>query len=137
VDLDLPEDLPLIPVDGALLEQLLINLLVNARRHAPESPVHLRAWLGQGTLELAVSDRGPGIPEGYRERVFEKFFRLPGGNQDGGVGLGLAICDAIARAHGGRIWTRARSEGEGSTFRVSLPCEGSPPPGPMDEEVAP
>jgi len=134
LEMELPADLPLVPVDGALLEQLLINLLANARRYAPESPVHLKAWLGQHTLELAVSDRGPGIPEDFRERIFQKFFQMPGGTQEGGVGLGLAICDAIARAHGGRIWTRSRREGEGASFRVSLPLEGSPPPLPLSEE---
>lgn len=137
VELDLPEDLPLVPVDGALLEQLLINLFLNAQRHAPESPVTLRAWMGPDTLELAVSDRGPGIPEDLRERVFEKFFQLPGSHQEGGVGLGLAICDAIARAHCGRIWARARSEGQGTTFRLSLPLEGEPPSLPSDEETLP
>ncbi len=133
-EVDIPEDLPLIPVDGALLEQLLINLLLNARRYAPESPVTLRAWLGAETLELEVSDRGPGIPEEFRERVFEKFFRLPVRTQEGGVGLGLAICGAIARAHGGRIWAEAR-EGDGANFRLSLPLEGPPPALPADEEV--
>ncbi len=137
VELELPGDLPLVPVDGALLEQLLINLLLNAQRHAPESSVHLRAWVGPDTLELAVSDRGPGIPEALRERVFEKFFQLPGGHPEGGVGLGLAICDAIARAHGGRIWARARSEGPGTTFRLSMPLEGVPPSLPSDEEPLP
>lgn len=137
VELELPEDLPLVPVDGALLEQLLINLLLNAQRHAPESPVTLRAWVASDTLELAISDRGPGIPEALRERIFEKFFQLPGSHGEGGVGLGLAICDAIARAHGGRIWARARREGKGTTFRLSLPLEGVPPTLPSDEEPLP
>jgi len=134
-ELDLPEDLPLVPVDGALLEQMLINLLVNARRHAPEGPVSLGAWIGPESLELEVADRGPGIPEAFRERIFDKFFRLPGKPQDGGVGLGLAICEAIARAHGGRIWAEARPGG-GASFRVSLPLEGSPPSLPEAEGAA-
>lgn len=129
VHVELPDELPLVPLDAVLMEQLLINLLANARRHAPGSPVELRAWLETGTLELAVSDRGPGIPEGYQERVFERFFRMPG--RDGGVGLGLAICEAIAKTHGGRIWVEPSSE-EGATFRISLPMEGEPPSPPAE-----
>ena len=129
VHVDLTEELPLVPLDAVLMEQLLINLLANARRHAPGSPVELRAWLEAGTLELAVSDRGPGIPEGYQERVFERFFRMPG--RDGGVGLGLAICEAIAKTHGGRIWAEP-SSGEGAAFRISLPMEGEPPSPPAE-----
>jgi len=134
VEVVLPEDLPLVPVDGALLEQLLINLLHNAQRHAPESPVTLRAWAARESIEIEVADRGPGISEDFRLRVFDKFFRVPGRTQDGGVGLGLAICDAIARAHGGRIWAEAR-EGSGACFRVSLPMEGRPPAMPEDEKA--
>lgn len=129
VHVELPDELPLVPLDAVLMEQLLINLLANARRHAPGSPVELRAWLETDTLELAVSDRGPGIPEGYQERVFERFFRMPG--RDGGVGLGLAICEAIAKTHGGRIWVEPSAEA-GATFRISLPMEGEPPSPPAE-----
>jgi two-component system sensor histidine kinase KdpD len=124
VKVDLAEDLLLVPIDAVLFEQLLVNLLVNARRHAPDSPVELKAWAEARTLELSVTDQGPGIPEAYRERIFDKFFRTPG--SDGGVGLGLAICDAIARTHGGRIWVESGPTG-GAAFRVSLPLEGEPP----------
>jgi two-component system, OmpR family, sensor histidine kinase KdpD len=126
VRVSIPEDLPFVPLDEALAEQLLINLLVNARRYAPESPVDLRAWGSDNTLELEVADRGPGIPEAFRERVFDKFFRVPGSVGEGGVGIGLAICDAIAKAHGGRIWAEERSGG-GAAFRISLPLDGKPP----------
>jgi len=128
----LPEELPLAPLDGALMEQLLSNLLSNALRHAPGSPVELRAWAEPQRLELALSDQGPGIPEAFRNQVFEKFFRLPGAT-DGGTGLGLAICDAIARAHGGRLWVEAR-EGGGACFRLSLPLEGEAPAPPPEVE---
>jgi two-component system, OmpR family, sensor histidine kinase KdpD len=130
----LPEDLPLVSVDGVLLEQLLLNLLGNARRHAPGSPVDLRAWLEGRSLELEVADRGPGIPLQHREAVFGKFFRLPDRVAGEGVGLGLAICDAIARAHGGRIWVEERAEG-GASFRVSLPWEEAAPELPAEEEM--
>lgn len=135
VVIELPENLPLVAVDGALLEQLLINLLENARRHAPGCPVTLQAWTTRNTLELLVTDQGPGIPEAFRERVFDKFFRLPGRHQDGGVGLGLAICDAIARAHGGAICAEA-NPGGGARFHVSLPMEDPPPLPPAAEETA-
>lgn len=133
VRLALPADLPLVPADGVLLEQLLLNLLLNARRHAPDSEVEVRAWAEEASLELEVADRGPGIPPDCRDRVFEAFFRLPGRHQDGGVGLGLAICQAIAQVHGGRIWVEDR-DGGGARFRLSLPLEGPPPEGPALEE---
>jgi len=133
VRVELPDDLPLVAMDAALMEQLLINLLENARRHAPGSPVTLGALLQNNSLEIHVSDHGPGIPEDYRERVFDKFFRLPGRTTDGGVGLGLAICDAIAKAHGGSIQAHSPREG-GASFRVILPMEDAPsiPPEPED-----
>ena len=126
VRVHLPEDLPFVPLDEILAEQLLINLLLNARRHAPDSAVDLSAWMGTGTLELEVADQGPGIPEAFRERIFDKFFRVPGSTGEGGVGIGLAICDAIAKAHEGKIWVEERPGG-GASFRVSLPLVGQPP----------
>ena len=134
VRVHLPENLPFVPLDEVLAEQLLINLLVNARRYAPDSVVDLTAWTGTGTLELAVADQGPGIPEAFRERVFDKFFRIPGSMGEGGVGIGLAICDAIAKAHGGRIWAEERLGG-GASFRISLPLNGQPPVLPDSEPL--
>jgi two-component system sensor histidine kinase KdpD len=125
VRVDLPADLPLAPFDAALMEQVLINLLANAQRHAPGQDVELRAWAEQDWLNLAVSDRGPGIPEAFQERVFDKFVRLPGAGE-GGVGLGLAICKAILAAHGGTIRAEDRPGG-GTVFHLALPLEGIPP----------
>jgi len=123
---DLPESLPLVPLDGALMEQVLINLLGNAHRHAPQSPVELRAWEEPGAVQLEIADRGPGIPAEFHQRVFDKFFRMPRDLKDGGVGLGLAICGAIVKIHGGAIWVENRPGG-GARFRISLPLEGLPP----------
>ena len=131
VQVGLPADLPLVPLDAALTEQLLANLLLNARRHAPASPVELRAWTGSGTLELSVCDHGPGIPEDFRSRIFDKFFRMPGNTRDGGAGLGLAICDSIVKAQDGRLWVED-TPGGGATFRVSLPRDGDPPALPQE-----
>ena len=126
VRVDLPPDLPLVPLDGGLMEQVLQNLLINVQLHAGDTPVLLEAWAGTDAVELAVADRGPGVPAEYRQRIFDKFFRMPDQLRDGGVGLGLAICDAIVKAHGGRIWVEDH-EGGGARFRISLPLDGAPP----------
>jgi two-component system sensor histidine kinase KdpD len=125
VQVDLPEGLPLAPFDAALIEQVLINLLANAQRHAPGQDVALRAWALPGSLHLEVADRGPGIPIDFQERVFDKFFRLPHAGE-GGVGLGLAICRAIMQAHGGTIHAVDRPGG-GTVFHLELPLDGTPP----------
>jgi two-component system sensor histidine kinase KdpD len=89
---DLPADLPLLKLDGPLMEQLFLNLLENALKYTPEgSPLALKAWAEAGRVEVALADRGPGVAEDERERVFELFHR---GGQDSarpGHGLGLAI----------------------------------------------
>jgi two-component system sensor histidine kinase KdpD len=130
IRVDLPESLPLVPLDGALMEQVLINLLANAHRHAPDTPVTLRAWEEPGVVQLEISDRGPGIPAEFHRQVFDKFFRMPGDLKDGGVGLGLAICGAIVNAHGGAIWVED-NPGGGARFRITLPLDGEPP-APLD-----
>ena len=89
------------PVDGLLIQQLLINLLENAIKYTPEAAalrVSARALPGQ--VEVEVADDGPGLPAGQEQRVFEKFFRHQGGHD--GFGLGLAIARAIVEAHGGQ-----------------------------------
>ncbi|HEX9011153.1 MAG TPA: ATP-binding protein, partial [Holophagaceae bacterium] len=128
VQVDLAPDLPLVSLDAALMEQALLNLLTNARRHAPAGVTDLRAWAEPGQVCLEVADRGPGIPEAYQERIFDKFFRLPEAGP-GGIGLGLAICRAIAQAHGGSI-TAGDRPGGGTVFRLRLPVPEPPPPPP-------
>jgi two-component system sensor histidine kinase KdpD len=129
VQVELPPDLPLIPLDGLLIEEVLINLLENAAKYT-EGPLEIRASLGpsevQVEVQVEVADHGPGIPEGQEERVFEKFHRATREHSPGGVGLGLTICRAILAAHGGRIWAQNR-EGGGASFRFALPIQGQPP----------
>jgi two-component system sensor histidine kinase KdpD len=132
VRVHLPENLPLVPLDAALIEQVLVNLLTNAQRHAPGQEMELRAWEEPGWIHLEVADRGPGIPVDLQDRIFEKFFRLPASGE-GGVGLGLAICRAIAQAHGGTIHVQDRPGG-GACFHLALPLDGTPP---MSPEGAP
>jgi two-component system sensor histidine kinase KdpD len=126
VETHLAPGLPLVPIDGVLIEQLLINLLENAAKYTPEgSPLAISAHQEGGEFVIEVADRGPGIPPELGEKIFEKFYRLPR-ERGRGAGLGLAICRAIAEAHGGRISVASR-EGGGSVFRLVLPMEGNPP----------
>jgi two-component system sensor histidine kinase KdpD len=121
VDADVPADLPLVSVDALLLEQLLVNLLENAARYAPAgSPVEVCARRTGPAIRIDVADRGPGIPSGQHERIFEKFHRGGADHRSGGAGLGLAIGKAIVQLHGGRIWAEDR-EGGGARFCVELP----------------
>jgi two-component system, OmpR family, sensor histidine kinase KdpD len=123
----LPEDLPLVPIDGALIEQVLVNLLENAIKYTPDdTEIELEAREIEGFVEISVADRGPGLPEGDEIRVFEKFYRGKHRGDRGGVGLGLPICRGIVEVHGGRIWAERR-EGGGVVFRFTIPMEGSAP----------
>jgi signal transduction histidine kinase len=108
--------------DERLLRRALRNLLENARRYAGAG-VELRvARRADGGAELTVADRGPGVPEALRERIFEPFFRMPGhAEREGGVGLGLALVRQIAERHGGGARCEPR-EGGGSRFVISLPA---------------
>jgi two-component system, OmpR family, sensor histidine kinase KdpD len=127
VKLDIPADLPMISVDPKLIEQVLINLVENALRYTPEdTTLHVSARSLHGQVVVQVADEGAGIAEAEREKVFEKFFRgsLARSN-DGGAGLGLMICRAAVRAHGGRIAARARPGG-GACIEFSLPVAEQP-----------
>jgi signal transduction histidine kinase len=108
--------------DARLLRRLVRNLLENARRHAGGAQVEVAVEpLGAGA-RVRVADRGPGVAEGERERIFEPFYRPPGASEaDGGVGLGLALVRQIARHHGGEARYVPRPGG-GSTFEVDLPA---------------
>ena len=123
----LPPDLPLVPLDGVLMEQVLINLLDNVIKHTPPgSPIEIAAVVDDGHVRLEVADRGPGLSPGDETRVFEKFYQAELGGTGRGVGLGLTICRGIVEAHGGRITAENRAGG-GLVFRVVLPLQDKPP----------
>lgn len=126
VSVHLPPDLPLVPLDGILIEQVLINLLENAGKHTPPGTViRLLAEESAEAVTVTVADTGPGVPPGEESRIFEKFYRGAAAGPRG-AGLGLAICRGIVEAHGGRIWVETRGE-KGTTFRFTLPLAGIPP----------
>ncbi|MCX7250070.1 MAG: DUF4118 domain-containing protein [Burkholderiales bacterium] len=119
-----PAGLPLLRVDPVLLGQLLVNLLDNALKYS-EGCIEIQALLEPGRIDLCVSDRGPGIPVAQRESVFSPYSRNDRSGQRG-AGLGLAVCRAIAIAHGGTLAVEDR-EGCGCRFCLSLPIEPQQP----------
>jgi two-component system sensor histidine kinase KdpD len=118
VRLMLRDDLPMAPMDVVQVDQALTNLVENAARYGPpgsEIAVYGARW--QDSVEVRVSDRGPGIPIDQRDHVMEPFVR---GDGTGGTGLGLSIAAAIVESHGGRIWIQ-ETPGGGATVTFRLP----------------
>ncbi|HEX6763393.1 MAG TPA: ATP-binding protein [Gaiellaceae bacterium] len=122
-------DRPLLVADGAdvvfeadpvRLEQALGNLVENAFVHAT-GDIELTASRTNGVVELHVTDHGPGLPDGFAERAFDRFSRHDDAREGGGVGLGLAIVDLIARAHGGTARV-APAPGGGADVCISIPA---------------
>jgi two-component system sensor histidine kinase KdpD len=124
--INIPDDLPLLNLDSAAMEQVLTNLLDNAIEYTPAgSPIELSARAERSEVGVEIADHGPGLPAGTEKRVFEKFFRIATGAGRRGIGLGLAICRAIVEAHGGQIRASNRPGG-GAVFSFTIPV-GEPP----------
>jgi two-component system sensor histidine kinase KdpD len=122
VVVDVPDDLPLVNVDGLQMEQILWNLLENALKYSPpDSSVELRARVEDGTLHMTVRDHGPGVPSGQEELIFQKFYRARQEGGPPGLGIGLSICQFAVHAHGGRIWVHHAPDG-GAVFEFELPA---------------
>jgi two-component system sensor histidine kinase KdpD len=122
-------DVPLIFVDGLLLEQVFTNLLENAARYTPlGTPIDITARVEGDSLVASVADHGPGLAPGTEEAIFERYYRGTNGVDAGrGSGLGLAICRAIMRLHGGTITASQRPAG-GAEFVIRMPLAKNPPP---------
>ena len=127
VTTDVPAGLPLVEFDAVLMERVLVNLLENAAKYG-QAPIELSAHVTDKALVLSVRDHGPGLPEAVRGReheLFEKFRRGVTESATPGVGLGLAICQAVVQAHRGQL-TAGNAAGGGAEFTVNLPRR--PPP---------
>ena len=131
IQTDLPDNLPLLRFDAVLMERVFVNLLENATRYTPPAgAIRLSAGVSGGFAEIALEDEGPGLPVGSESRLFDKFER--GASRESaapGVGLGLAICKAIVKAHGGTMRAANRHHNGavvGACFTIALPL-GTPP----------
>jgi two-component system sensor histidine kinase KdpD len=121
IKIDLPQDLPFVSVDSALIIQTLVNVLDNAISYSPaNSPIEIKARLVQDKVVVEIADRGVGIPAQDLSRVFEKFYRVQQPENISGTGLGLSICKGFVEAHGGTI-TAENRPGGGTIVRFSLP----------------
>ncbi len=120
---DLPDDLPLVLADAPRIEDVLVNLLSNARKYSPTGgDIRVALHREDGHLQVAVSDHGQGIPADALPRLFEKFYRVD--NSDGrttmGAGLGLAVVRSTVEAHGGQMRAESAGAQQGSMFAFTL-----------------
>ncbi|MCL1794513.1 MAG: DUF4118 domain-containing protein [Oscillospiraceae bacterium] len=129
ISMDMPPNLPLVPMDAKLVGQIVTNLLDNAVKHSkPGQEISLAAEIceNQKMAKITVRDRGAGIRKKDLPNIFKVFYTSHAKNADArqGKGLGLAICEAIVKAHGGKIEARNRTDGPGAEFSFLLPMDG-------------
>ena len=124
ISVNVPDELLLVPMDAKLIEQVIINLLDNAVKHtSPGKEISIAAELCGNTAKFAVKDRGAGIRRKDLPNIFKMFYTSHVKHADSkkGIGLGLAICETIIKAHGGAIEARNRRNGPGAEFIFTLP----------------
>ena len=131
IQMHLPEEVPLLYVDGRRIQIVLRNILENAQRYGgPDVLIEISATYEheptkkRSGLTLHITDNGPGIPLHLSERIFDRFYQIESGHErsNSGVGLGLAICRGFVEAHGGRIWAKNRTDGKrGAVFHLWFP----------------
>jgi signal transduction histidine kinase len=125
IRVEIPESL-ILSADFELLRRCLLNLIENASKYGPrDSVIEVRAQATDDGIHLQVVDSGPGVPEIFKDRIFDVYFRLDGDVAKARVsnGLGLAFCRQVVEAHGGKIWV-SDAVPRGSTFNLQIPCLG-------------
>jgi signal transduction histidine kinase len=126
---EIEDNLPPALVDRDAIEQAILNLLANAMKYSGDSrDIEIRLRSQDGFAVVEVSDRGPGIEPAEQSRIFERFYRVPGAENDRipGTGLGLTLVQHVAEGHGGRVTVRS-ARGEGSAFSLFIPLERAEP----------
>ncbi len=124
LSVQVPESLPLVSADAGLLERVVANLVENATRHGAGSVVRLTGAVLGSRVQLRVVDRGPGVPDPDKERIFAPFQRSGDVPAGAGVGLGLAVARGFTEATGGQLWAED-TPGGGLTMVLSLPIAGA------------
>ena len=122
LSVQVPADLPPIPVDRTRIRQVLVNLLTNAARFTDSGRIEVRAECTSEEVIVSVADTGIGIPQHELDAIFDEFRQVDGQAERGGKGLGLAIAKRFVQLHGGRIWAESQI-GVGSTFSFALPVQ--------------
>lgn len=124
-EVSMPPGLPRVRVDRGSVTGAVANYLSNAVKHSPPgSAISVAAVAAEGEVRITVTDQGPGIDPRHRDRLFQKFSRLPGDGPQG-HGLGLYIARSITEAHGGRVWVES-VPGQGATFGLAIPVPATP-----------
>lgn len=130
LEIGIPDELPLVPVDYLQMEQVFTNLISNSTKYAPAGSL-IRVTAGvqdAGDLLVQVSNQGPHVPPEDLDRIFDKFYRITAADRVTGTGLGLSICKGIIEAHGGRIWAVNLPDGFAFDFTLPLTLDGVPAP---------
>ncbi len=129
IEVDVPESLPLVPVDYVQMQQVFTNLVSNSLKYAPGNTiVRIHASVEDDSVHVQVSNQGPQVPPEHLDRIFDKFYRITAADRVTGTGLGLSICKGIIDAHGGHIWAENVEDGLAFNFTLPLTWDGARPP---------
>ncbi len=135
LEVNLPADLPLVPTDYVLIEQVFTNLISNSIKYAPAGTViSIKAKIAGEYMHVWLTNQSPPVPDEHLERIFDKFYRITFADKVMGTGLGLSICKGIIEAHEGKIWAENRPEGFVFNFTLPLTLDGALPS--IPKEVA-
>lgn len=134
IHVEIEQSLPQVLADSTRIAQVLDNLISNAHKYAPGSPVTVRVWQTDDQVFISISDQGPGIPSQHMPHLFDRFFQVPNSEKTThGSGLGLYICRKIIEEHGGMIQAKSKP-GQGTTFTFSVPVSDTEHQSPMEKE---